>query len=104
MKYNNKKYIYILLAIVSVALIATVVFVIINFKSMGLKSEAMRAKSIALAIEDGLTTQMINDTMDNSYIFLDNLIKHQNIQNIATFRSKKVIEQFESQNGQTVKR
>ncbi len=68
--------------------------IIVNFKTFSESVALNQANSIALSIRDSLTSDMVNNTMDKRELFLNNMIKHQKVQNLHLFRSKKVIELF----------
>jgi len=68
--------------------------IIVNFKSFSESVAINQANSIALSIRDSLTSDMVNNTMDRRELFLQNMIKHQKVQNLHLFRSPKVVELF----------
>ncbi|MBN2782468.1 MAG: GGDEF domain-containing protein, partial [Campylobacterales bacterium] len=73
---------------------ATVLNVSLNFRSFSKDLAIDKAKSIAESVRDGLTSHMVNGTMDKRELFLENMSKHQDVKNLHLFRTQKVIEQF----------
>jgi diguanylate cyclase (GGDEF)-like protein len=91
---TNKKVLSIVVAmILTVSLISIIVF-IYNFKSYSIKNTKDKAVSIAQNVRDGLTAHMVNGTMDKRKFFLENIARHQNVENFHLLRAKSVIEQY----------
>ncbi|WP_373071739.1 diguanylate cyclase [Sulfurimonas sp.] len=91
---TNKKVLVVvgfLLVFLSLATMANVAF---NFMKFGQKSADEKAHSIAESVRDSLTSHMVNGTMDKRFMFLDNMMRHQEVENLRVLRSKNVIEQF----------
>lgn len=91
---TNKKVFFIIFAILSTLTIATVINVSLNFRSFSKNLAIDKANSIAESVRDGLTSHMVNGTMDKRELFLENMSKHQDVKNLHLFRTQKVIEQF----------
>jgi diguanylate cyclase (GGDEF)-like protein len=94
MSSTNKKVFLFIFVILSALTIATIINVSLNFRSFSKQIAIDKANSIAEAVRDGLTSHMVNNTMDKRELFLENMIKHQDVENLHLFRTKKVIEQF----------
>ncbi|MEA2049206.1 MAG: GGDEF domain-containing protein [Campylobacterota bacterium] len=91
---TNKKVLSIVIAILlSVSFVSIAVF-IYNFKAFSIKITKERAISIAQNVRDGLTAHMVNGTMDNRALFLDNIAKNQNIENFHLLRTSSVSKQY----------
>jgi len=90
----NKKVLLIITLLLGVLTFATIVNVAINFYEFGRNSTEKRAHSIAESVRDSLTSHMVNGTMEKRYMFLNNMMRHQEVQNLRVLRAKNVIEQF----------
>ena len=90
----NKKVFMIVSAMLTILSLAIIIYVSISIKNYSKHSAILHAQSIAEAVRDGLTSHMVNGTMDKRFLFLNNMSKHQNVQNLRVLRSKTVIEQF----------
>ncbi|NOQ32470.1 MAG: diguanylate cyclase [Helicobacteraceae bacterium] len=90
----NKKVFLIIGLMLSLLSFVTVVNVAVNFRTFSKDMAIEKAHSVAEAVRDGLTAHMVNGTMANRSLFLENMIKHQKVKNLHLFRSKSVIEMF----------
>jgi len=91
---TNKKVLVVVGLLLGFLSLATVVNVAYNFMKFGQKSAQQKAHSIAESVRDSLTSHMVNGTMDNRFMFLDNMMRHQDVENLRVLRSKNVIDQF----------
>jgi diguanylate cyclase (GGDEF)-like protein len=91
---TNKKVLFVVSLLLGSFALVTIINVALNFRSFGEKSAIEKAHSIAESVRDGLTSHMLNDTMDKRFVYLDNMMRHQEVENLRTLRSKSVIEQF----------
>ncbi len=90
----NKKVlliVFLMLSLLSILIIGNVFY---NFISFGKQETMQRAHSIAESVRDGLTAHMVLGAMDKRELFLDNMIKHQNVKELRVLRSKKIIDVF----------
>jgi len=94
MNSTNKKIFLMILSIFSALTIVTIVNVALNFRTFSKNIAISKAESIAESVRDGLTAHMVNGTMDKRDLFLENMLKHQDVKNLHLFRSAKVIELF----------
>ena len=94
MSSTNKKVLLIVFLLFSSLTIVTIINVTLNFRTFSKNIAIDKATSVAEAVRDGLTAHMVNGTMDNRALFLENMLKHQDVKNLHLFRSKKVIELF----------
>jgi len=88
----NKKVlliVFLMLSLLSILIIGNVFY---NFVNFGKKETIERASSIAESVRDGLTAHMALGAMDKRELFLSNMIKHQNVQELRVLRSKKIID------------
>jgi diguanylate cyclase (GGDEF)-like protein len=92
--HTNKKVMLIVLAMLSILSTAIVTNVWINFIEFGKKATTEKAHSIAESVRDGLTAHMVLGAMDRRELFLENMIKHQNVKVLRVIRSKKIIEKY----------
>jgi len=91
---TNKKVLTIVVSmLLTVSLVSIMVF-IYNFKIFSIKNTTDKAVSIAQNVRDGLTAHMVNGTMDNRALFLDNIAKNQKIENFHLFRASSVVKQY----------
>ena len=91
---TNKKVLTIVVSmLLTVSLVSIMVF-IYNFKIFSIKNTTDKAVSIAQNVRDGLTAHMVNGTMDNRALFLDNIAKNQKIENSHLFRASSVVKQY----------
>jgi len=88
----NRKVLILIVTILSTLSIFILGSVVINFIDYGKKSSISHINSLAESIRDGLISHMVNGTMDKSDEYLNNVIKHQNVQSLHVLRSKKIIE------------
>ncbi len=92
---NSKRKISLsLLLVMSLMFIILIINILINFRDYGLESVENKAKAIAQTVKHGLTSHMINGVIDNRGLFLDQIGKLENIDNIWLSRAPAVIEQF----------
>jgi len=93
--HSTKKKVLSVVLFLFVALILIIsTNIILNFKSFSESVAINQANSIALSIRDSLTSDMVNNTMDKRELFLENMVKHQKVENLHLFRSQKVVELF----------
>lgn len=93
MSMNNKVLGIVILMLLSLSLVSIVVFTY-SFKNFSIKNSTDKAISIAQNVRDGLTAHMVNGTMDKRALFLNNIAKHQNIDNFHLLRAPSVVEQY----------
>ena len=91
---TNRKILLIVGSLLGLLSLVIIINVTYNFYNFGQKNAIKKAHSIAESVRDGLTSHMINNTMDNRFIFLDNMMRHQDVENLRTLRAKNVITQF----------
>ncbi len=91
---TNKKVIVLVGLLLGFLSLATIVNVAYNFMKFGQKAAQEKAHSIAESVRDSLTSHMVNGAMDKRFMFLDNMMRHQDVENLRVLRSKNVIEQF----------
>ena len=94
MSSTNRKVFLIVFLIFSALTIVTIINVTLNFRTFSKDIAIQKATSIAESVRDGLTAHMVNGTMNNRELFLENMLKHQDVKNLHLFRSKKVIDLF----------
>ena len=94
MSSTNKKVFIIILSIFGALTIVTIINVALNFRTFSKNIAIDKASSVAESVRDGLTAHMVNGTMSKRDLFLENMLKHQDVKNLHLFRSKKVIELF----------
>ena len=94
MSSTKKKVLGVVLLLFVVLTLIISTNIILNFKSFSESVAINQANSIALSIRDSLTSDMVNNTMDKRELFLENMVKHQKVQNLHLFRSQKVVELF----------
>lgn len=91
---TNKKVLSIVIAmLLSVSFISIMIF-IYNFKEYSIKNTTEKAISIAQNVRDGLTSHMVNGTMDKRDLFLNNIAKNQNIDNFHLLRAPSVVKEY----------
>ncbi|MEA1916392.1 MAG: GGDEF domain-containing protein [Campylobacterota bacterium] len=91
---TNKKVYLIVFAMLGILSIATIFNVAINFREFSKKTAIEKAHLVAESVRDGLTAHMVNGTMSNRGLFLENMIKHQDVTNLHLLRSKSVTELY----------
>lgn len=91
---TNKKVLSIVISMLLVVSLVSIVIFTYNFKSFGIKTTTDKAISIAQNVRDGLTAHMVNGTMDKRYLFLNNISKNQNIENLHLLRAPSVVKQY----------
>ncbi len=97
---TNKKVLLIVTAMLILLSLIEAINVSINFRDFGAKYTQEKAESIAEAVRDGLTSHMVNGTMDKRNLFLDNMMHNQDVEALRVVRSEAVIALFGE--GQTV--
>ncbi len=78
MSTNNKVLSIVISVLLAVSIVSIGVF-IYNFKAFSIKITTDKAISIAQNVRDGLTAHMVNGTMNNRALFLNNIAANQNI-------------------------
>lgn len=91
---TNKKVLSIVISMLLIVAISITLIYSYNFKLFSIKSATNQAISIAQSVRDGLTSHMLNGTMDKREQFLNNIAKHQKIKNFHLFRTPSVIKQY----------
>ncbi|MEA1955817.1 MAG: GGDEF domain-containing protein [Campylobacterota bacterium] len=94
MSSTSSKVFFLIFIMLSSLTLATIINVALNFRTFSKEVAIDKANSIAESVRDGLTAHMVNGTMDKRELFLENMIKHQDVQNLHLFRSKNVIKLF----------
>jgi diguanylate cyclase (GGDEF)-like protein len=92
--HTNKKVMLIVFVMLSLLSLATVINVWINFTDFGKKTTIDKAHSIAESVRDGLTAHMVLGAMDKRELYLNNMIKHQNVKMLRVIRSKKIVAEY----------
>ncbi len=83
-----------LFLIMSAMFITLIANILMNFRDYGLQSVENKAKSIAQTVKHSLTSHMVNGVIDNRELFLEQISKLENIDDIWLSRGAAVIEQF----------
>lgn len=65
-----------------------------NFRSYGIENSLNKAKSIAEAVQSGLTAHMINGNMDQRSVFLNSISSMKNVEKLWIIRSDLVNKQY----------
>ena len=91
---TNKKILFIVTAMLTLLSILTIVVTTLNLKGFAVNNAIIKSNSIAEAVRDGLTVQMISGSMDKKELFFENMIKHQNVKNLKILRSELIQKQF----------
>ncbi len=92
---NSKQKISLSLFIVmTVMFLILIVNILMNFREYGLTSVENKAKAIAQTVKHSLTSHMVNGVINNRSLFLDQITKLENIDEIWLSRGESVIEQF----------
>ncbi len=92
---NSKRKISLsLLLVMSAMFIILILNILINFRDYGIQSVENKAKAIAQTVKHSLTSHMVNGVIDNRGLFLEQIEKLENIDNIWLSRAPAVIEQF----------
>lgn len=81
----------IMLLILTLSVVSIVAY---NFQQFGIKNAKEKAELTAEAVRDGLTSHMVNGIMDKRFHFLDNMLRHQDIEKLRVLRSDSVIEEY----------
>ncbi len=84
--------------------IVLIVNILMNFRNYGLTSVENEAKSIAQTVKHSLTSHMVNGVIDNRGLFLEQITKLENIDDIWLSRAPAVIEQFGKGNNNEIAR
>ena len=90
----NKKILILIFSILTALSSLILANVVINFIDYGKKTTIERIYSIAESVRDGLIAHMVLDKMDQSDMFLNNMIQHQNVTELRVLRSKKIIDTY----------
>jgi len=93
MSTNKRVLTIIVVMMLSVSLLSIFVF-IYNFKSYSIKHTTEKAISIAQIVRDGLTSHMVNGTMDKRDLFLSNIANNQKIDNFHLYRAPSVVAEY----------
>lgn len=93
MKTKNKisLTLIIIMSLMFIVLIANILF---NFRTYGIQSVENKAKAIAETVKHSLTSHMVNGVIDNRELFLSQIKKLSNIDEIWLARAPAVIKQF----------
>lgn len=83
-----------LFLIMAIMFIILIINILLNFRNYGLTSVENEAKSIAQTVKHSLTSHMVNGVIDNRELFLEQITKLENIEDIWLSRAPAVIEQF----------
>ena len=92
--HTNRKFTYILLIMLSSLLLATLVTVGFTLRSQVLNAAVEKARLGATFVEDGLTSHMVNGTMDKREYFLDRITRSKEIDKLWLVRADAVKNQF----------
>jgi len=93
MSTNKKVLTIIIVMMLSVSFLSIMIF-IYNFKEYSIKHTTEKAISIAQNVRDGLTSHMVNGTMDKRDLFLSNIANNQKIDNFHLYRAPSVVEEY----------
>jgi len=93
MSTNKKVLTIIIVMMLSVSLLSIMIF-IYNFKEYSIKHTTEKAISIAQNVRDGLTSHMVNGTMDKRDLFLSNIANNQKINNFHLYRAPSVVAEY----------
>ncbi len=91
---TSRKVFFIVAALLLILTLGIITLVSINFQQFGIKNVKEKAELTAEAVRDGLTSHMVNGTMDKRFYFLDNMARHQKIENLRVLRSDTVIGEY----------
>ena len=91
---TNHKVVFIVTIMLVLLSISTTLNVALNLRDFAITNTIEKSNSIAQAVRDGLTVQMINGSLEKRDLFLENMIKHQNVKNLRVLRTQSVQEQF----------
>lgn len=76
------------------ATIAIIVIVSLNFRDYGVGAAEDKATIIAELVKNGLTSHMVNGTMDSRDTFLDGISRLKDVESLWVVRGQNVIEQY----------
>ena len=93
-----------LFLVMSIMFIILIANILMNFRDYGLRSVENKAKAIAQTVKHSLTSHMVNGVIDNRELFLNQITKLENIDEIWLSRAPAVIEQFGEGNNNEVAR
>ncbi|MEA3383579.1 MAG: GGDEF domain-containing protein [Campylobacterota bacterium] len=93
MSTNNKVISIVISMLLAVSIFSISIF-IYNFKAFSIKVTTGKAISIAQNVRDGLTAHMVNGTMQNRAMFLNNIADNQNVDNFHLLRASSVVKQY----------
>lgn len=79
---TNHKVVFIVTIMLVLLSISTTLNVALNLRDFAITNTIEKSNSIAQAVRDGLTVQMINGSLEKRDLFLENMIKHQNVKNL----------------------
>ncbi|WP_298749841.1 GGDEF domain-containing protein [uncultured Arcobacter sp.] len=101
---SKRKISFSLFLVMAVMFIILILNILMNFRDYGLQSVENKAKAIAQTVKHSLTSHMVNGVIDNRELFLQQITKLENIDNIWLSRAPAVIEQFGIGNNNEVAR
>jgi len=90
--------------VMTIMFILLIINILMNFRNYGLQSVENKAKAIAQTVKHSLTSHMVNGIIDNRELFLEQISKLENIDDIWLSRAPAVIEQFGKGNNNEVAR
>jgi len=93
MSTNKRLLSLIIFVLILVSAVSSIIFAY-NFKKFSIKTATDKAITIAQDVRDGLTVHMTNGIMDKRELFLNNIAKHQEVNQFHLLRSPMVIKQF----------
>ncbi|NOX14773.1 MAG: GGDEF domain-containing protein, partial [Epsilonproteobacteria bacterium] len=91
---GNKKILAIISGIMLSFLVTIIVILVVNFREFSQQKEFDKAKTIASLVKDGLTAHMASGTMSQRKLFLQNVKKSSNAEDVWIFRTNKVVQLF----------
>lgn len=101
---SKRRISFLLFLVMSIMFIVLIINILMNFRNYGLTSVENEAKSIAQTVKHSLTSHMVNGVIDNRGLFLEQISKLENIDEIWLSRAPAVIEQFGKGNNNEVAR
>ncbi|WP_024954416.1 GGDEF domain-containing protein [Sulfurospirillum arcachonense] len=90
----KKKLTLVILGSIFISYMILLIFTIVNMRTMGTKGAEEKAEIAAELIKTGLTSQMVNGTMQNRAYFLKKIEKLPNIESLWLTRSTDLEKQF----------
>jgi len=91
---RNKKILVIIPTMLFVFSLVIVVILVINFRDFSKNREFNKANMIASLIKDGLTAHMVNGTMDQRELFINNAKESSGALKVWLFRTEKTVALF----------